>query len=180
MGMIEIPEHTIELLNVPHPFHDHARQLYEDRNFAEAGAAFAEAATISRTRTIRLNEIVPGADSREVELNRDVAYGRVLLHWAISTEAQYRGEPNDELRHQQFSLALARASRGLVLLTQDQHGLVKPEELDTAKETVNFLKERVATSSEPQGTLASVPEQTVNTSDTEITRLTEEAEQLAA
>lgn len=176
-----IPESTVKLLQTPHPLHDDALELYENGDFIRADEVFAEAAAISRTRTIRLSEIVPGADDREIELNRDVAYGRVLLHWALSTEAQYRYDLNEALRHEMFALALARASRGLVLLSQDQHKIVEVDELDSAQDIVKNLRDKV-TETTPQKTPATLPDPThgLDQSDAEIIELAEASRALAA
>lgn len=176
-----IPESTVTLLQVPHPAHDDALELYENGEFARANEAFAEAAAISTSRTVRLNEIVEGAEDALINIAREVAYGRVLLHWALSTEAQFRHYNDDSLRHTALTLAIGRARRGLVLLEQDQHKIVPVDEVDAARDTVNMLQGKLANIAPP----ASAPELSkprtgLDESDAEIIELAEAAKALAA
>ena len=180
-GMISMPEHTIELLQTRHPLHDKALDLYESGALAEADEAFQQAADASRARTIRLNEIVEGAEDVITTIARDVAYGRVLLHWALSTEARFRYDHDDSTRHAALTLALGRASRGLVLLEQDQHKIVETDEVDAARDIVNILQGRLAEIA-PTEAPANLPKSHtgLDPSDAEIIELIEAAKALAA
>ncbi len=180
-GMISIPEHTIELLQTRHPLHDKALDLYESGALAEADEAFQQAADASRARTIRLNEIVEGAEDVITDIARDVAYGRVLLHWALSTELRFRYDRNEGTKHTALTLALGRASRGLILLEQDQHRFVELDEIDAARDIVNRLRDKLAEITPPEVPV-DLPKSRVglDESDAEIIELTEAAKTLAA
>ena len=175
-GMISMPEHTIELLQTRHPLHDRALDLYEEGALAEANEAFQQAAEASRARTIRLNEIVEGAEDVITNIARDVAYGRVLLHWALSTEAQFRYDRDDGTKHAALTLALGRASRGLVLLEQDQHKIAGQDEVDAAREIVGTLRDKLAQVAPPEvPAQLPKPRAEFDTPDAEIIELAEAA-----
>ena len=143
-----LDEHTVNLLQTPVGAHDKALALYENGEFERANEAFQQAAALSHSYTAHIWELDPrdprlAYDNTETTIARDAVYGRVLLHWALSREAQFRYERDELQKRGTLTDALAKACRALVLLEQDQHRIVTDDEIDTAHALIERLESSI-------------------------------------